>query len=207
METIFTVCAVVGGTLLACQFVLSLLGFGDHHDVGGHDFHVGDHAVGGHDGHDGHTGGHDHDESSWFAGVLTFRTITAALTVFGLAGLAGHHEGLAPAQCLALAVGAGAAAMLLVVTLMRTLYKLRADGTVRIDRAVGKTGTVYLPVPALRAGAGKVLLNLQNRTVEYQAVTSQDTLPAGAKIRVVAVVSSDTVEVVLVTAPERSTHV
>ena len=36
---------------------------------------------------------------------------------------------------------------------------------------------------------------LQNRTVEYQAITSGDELATGRPIKVVAVVNSDTVEV------------
>src|SRR5262245_13360614 len=40
-ETVYLTCALAGGTLLVCQVVLGLLGFGDHHDVGtDHDFHV-----------------------------------------------------------------------------------------------------------------------------------------------------------------------
>jgi hypothetical protein len=54
---------------------------------------------------------------------------------------------------------------------------------------------VYLRVPAAKAGTGKVHLMLQNRTVEYQAVTVGAELPTGAPIRVVGVVNSDTVEV------------
>jgi hypothetical protein len=78
---------------------------------------------------------------------------------------------------------------------MRSLSRLQAQGNVRIDRSVGKTGTVYLTVPGKKAGVGKVHLNLQNRTVEYQAVTSQEPLPSGAHVVVVGVVSADTVEV------------
>jgi hypothetical protein len=52
-----------------------------------------------------------------------------------------------------------------------------------------------LPIPGKKGGIGKVTLNLQNRTVEYQAVTADKELPTGSKVVVVAVVSSDTVEV------------
>ena len=62
--------------------------------------------------------------------------------------------------------------------------------------ATGSTGTVYLAIPGERKGAGKVLLTLQNRTVEYQAVTSRGALPTGAPILVVDVVGPDTVDVV-----------
>jgi hypothetical protein len=50
-------------------------------------------------------------------------------------------------------------------------------------------------VPAARAGSGKIQLMLQNRTVEYQAVTPGNELATGTPIRIVAVINSDTVEV------------
>jgi hypothetical protein len=72
---------------------------------------------------------------------------------------------------------------------------LRAEGTARIGRALGSPATVYLRIPANRSGAGKIQLNLQNRTMEYEAVTSGDEIPTGAKVTVVGIVASDTVEV------------
>jgi serine/threonine protein kinase len=202
LSTFFTVCAVLGGTLLVCQFLLSLLLGGHGHDAGGHDLHTGDHEL--------HAGDHDagHEgQSSWFSGALTFRAIVAALTIFGLAGRASLAAELEPARSLALAFAAGAGMLLFVAWLMRSLYRLKSDGTVRIQRAVGQTGTVYLSVPGHKAGAGKVHLSLQNRTVEYQAFTNQETLPSGARVLVVAVLGSDTVEVVPAPITERITHV
>jgi hypothetical protein len=193
METVYLVCFAAGATLMVCQFFLSLLGIGGHHDTGdahdvvGHEAHAGP-------GHDTH-GGHHETLSSWFVSVLTFRTLVAALTFFGLAGLAGTHEWGDGPTTRVVAVAAGAGAMFLVAALMRALSKLRAEGTVRMDRAVGKGGTVYLPIPGQKAGTGRVLLNLQNRTVECQAITAQEELPTGAPVVVVAVVGSDTVEV------------
>jgi hypothetical protein len=203
METIYLICALSGGALLLCQLLLSLIGLGGHHDVGGHDFH----DLGGHDGdvsgHDGDaTGHHDaaHDSShegvaAWFVSMLTFRTLVSALTFFGLAGMAGNELwGETPTTFL-VALAAGAGALFMVGSLMRSLYRLRAEGTVRMDRAVGKNGTVYLPIPGQKGGLGKVMLNLQNRTVECQALTSEQGLPTGAPIVVVAVLGPDTVEV------------
>ena len=91
MDTVYLVCAVIGVTLIICQFLLTLLGMGGHHDIGGgHD--IGGHDMGGHDmaghdmaGHDatGHDTASDHDNthgsaSNWFFSMLTFRTLTAA---------------------------------------------------------------------------------------------------------------------------------
>jgi hypothetical protein len=50
-------------------------------------------------------------------------------------------------------------------------------------------------VPGQRAGVGKVTLKLQNRTVEYQALTPYQQLPTGSKVVVTAVLGPDTVEV------------
>jgi hypothetical protein len=193
MEEFYIICAALGGTLLVCQFVLGLLGMGDHHEFGGdHDLSA-DHDVGHADGH------HDHAHESgsyWLVGLLTFRTLAAAITFFGLGGwLATKQEQFAGPQSLLFALLAGGAALFAVAWLMRSLSRLQAEGNVHIERSVGKTGTVYLSVPGQKSGAGKVTLTLQNRTVEYQAVTSQDPLPTGAKVVVVGVVSADTVEV------------
>jgi hypothetical protein len=203
MSTLYLTCAVLGGTLLACQFLFGVLGFGHHHDFGGHDGH----DFGGHDAH--HDGGHaaDHDaQTSWFVGILTFRTVVAAITFFGLTGRAAAAAEMDAVPTFTLALGAGAAALFLVGWMMKWMYSLQAEGNVRIHRAVGQSGTVYLSIPGSRTGAGKVHLNLQNRTVEYQAVTAHEPLASGSRVQVVAVVSPDTVEVVLAPTPERITH-
>jgi hypothetical protein len=199
MDTVYLVCAIVGGTLIVCQFVMTLFGLGGDHDMSGHD--VGGHDVGGHD----HTVGHD-AETSWIFSVLSFRTLTAAAAFFGLTGLAASRY-LDPLPASGLAVGAGALALCLVGWIMRMLTRLNVDGTVRIERAVGSSGTVYVPIPASKAGIGKVQVSVLNRTMEYNAVTSKDNLPTGAKVYVVGVVSSDTVEVASATDSERMSHV
>jgi hypothetical protein len=55
---------------------------------------------------------------------------------------------------------------------------------------------VYIPIPASRKGAGKVQLSMQNRIVEYQAVTEEDEpLKTGQAVQVVGIVASDIVKV------------
>lgn len=195
-------CFLFGATLLVCQSLLSLLGLaGDHDGIGdhsaGHDIgHDADHDLHPHGGH--HETAHDH-AANWFTGVLTFRSLVAALTFFGIGGLAARQAGLEVPLTVGVAVALGGGALFGVAFLMRSLGKLRAEGTVRINRAVGSTGTVYLNIPGGKKGAGKVHLNLQNRTVEYQAITPDADLPTGAKVVVVGVIGSDTVEVISAT--------
>jgi membrane protein implicated in regulation of membrane protease activity len=210
METIYLICAVVGATLIVCQFVLTLIGLGGDHggdaggdmhgDVGGHDF--GHHDVGGHDApghHDGaghHHGAHGHAATNWLFGLLSFRTVVAGLAFFGLTGLAMlNNTSAEPAVAFVAAVAAACLAVVVVGTVMRSLHKLNLDGTVRIQKAVGSRGTVYLSIPGGNGGEGKVHVSVQGQLKEYKAVTSHGGLPTGTKIVVVRVVGSDTVEV------------
>jgi serine/threonine protein kinase len=189
---LYSVCAVGGGTLVLCQFLLSLLGFGEHHEISGHGIHLaGDHA---HVAEDHATGGRA-AEASWYVGILSFRSVVVGLTVLGLTALAARQYGMGEAITLVIASAAGCAALLLVGFLTRALFRLDAEGTVRIEGAIGHIGSVYLGIPGNKAGCGKVTLNLQNRTVEYQAVTSDQALPTGTRVVVVAIMAPDTVEV------------
>ena len=177
METTFLTCAAAGGTILLCQVVAGLLGFGADHDTDT------DHGT-------EHDGG-----GSWLVGVLSVRALSAALLFFGLGGLPAESYGAAETGSLVVAFGAAAGALYAVIAMMRALAGLKHDGTARVERSVGRTGTVYLRVPGSRGGAGKVHVNLQNRTVEYQAVTAGTELATGTPIKIIAVVTPDTVEV------------
>jgi len=213
METFLLICASLGGTILVCQVVMMVLGLGGglHADTGdGGDFAGDVHdVVGGHlggdvhadaaghdagaDGHD-HTGDHGQDthHSSWLFAMLSFRTLVAAMTFFGLAGLAACSAGASTATVLIVALAAGWAAMYGVYRLMQVLGRLRAEGTVRIERALGQRGSVYLRIPGHRSGCGKIHLNLQNRTMEYSAATEGDEIPTGATVEVVEVLDACT---------------
>jgi hypothetical protein len=202
MNWLYTLFAIVGGTVLVCQFLLTLVGIGGDADIADD---LGDvpHDVAGDAGAAGHDGTHEvHHSTNWLFGVLTFRTVIAAITFFGLTGLGATEAEAKPFTAFVLALAAGAGALLGVHWIMRQLQRLQDDGTVRIGRAVGKKGVVYLSIPAQKSGAGKVHLNLQNRTVEYLAMTAQDRIPTGAHVVVTEVLGPDTVAVALVQEPE-----
>lgn len=203
MTTVFLICAVIGGTVFVFQFALALIGMGaDELDFGDDipddvDLDVADDVP-----HD--AGLADHG-STWLFGVVSFRTVVAALTFFGLAGLTAQGAGMAPIVSAIVAIAAGYAAMIGVHWLMKKLYSLKHDGTVRIQRSVGLHGTVYVPIPKQRQGSGKIQLEMQGRIMEYAAITSgPETLPTGAKVVVIDVISPTTLEVELIREPVAS---
>ena len=179
MQTFFLTCAILGGSILIVQLVLGMFG-----------------VV--HDGLEGHDGVHvdQHEGAGAGLNLLSVRALSAGLGFFGIGGLAGLSTGLGLLAALPFGIGLGLAAMVGTALITRWMLTLEDDGSVSIHGAVGSTGTVYLSIPGGRTGAGKVLLTLQNRTVEYQAITPQEALPTGAAVLVVDVVGPDTVEVV-----------
>jgi hypothetical protein len=208
MVMLYAICAAIGGTILVCQFVMTLAGLGHGHgDLGGgdvsfdmgHDAAAGD-AGAGHDAHS-HDTQADHVNSSWLFGVITFRTVVAATAFFGLAGLAGAQAEWPPAQALVVALASGAAAMFVVHWTLQGLHRLQADGTIHIKSAVGRTGSVYLRIPGNRSGAGKVTLSVQGRSMEFQAMTPREAIPTGNRVVVTGVLDRETVEVEPVVEP------
>jgi hypothetical protein len=173
MNTFYLICAAGGGTVLLFQVIAGLFGLGGDHDT---------------------DADADHD-SSFFFGLLGIRTVASALTFFGLGGLSADYYGASEPVTISVAVASAVAAFFAVALIVRSLGRLKADGTVRIERAIGCTGSVYLRIPGSKTGTGKVQLSVQRRTVELQAVTAGPELPTGVAVRVVAVVNSDTVEV------------
>lgn len=159
MYAFFLICATLGGTILICQMVLTVLGLaGDTEiaddlpdaadgidDATGHDADI-DHA-------DQHAASDQHGHGSyttWLFGILSFRTMVAGSAFLGLGGLAGYYGGLTPLQQGLVAIASGSAAVFGVHWLMKQIGRLSEDGTVRVERAIGHTATVYLMISTLR---------------------------------------------------------
>ncbi len=205
MDSVFVVCAAVGCTVLIVQFVLTLIG------LGGEAFDIdmpGDIDADFDTDFDTDFGGTaaDHVDSTWLFGMISFRTVVAALAFFGLAGLGARAAEASIFIQLVVAIAAGLAAMYGVYFLLQSLKKLKSEGTPRIGRAVGKHGTVYTTIPADDSAAGKIQINLQNRTMEYLAMTSGHALAPGAKVVVTDVITSNTVQVEPFLETERDSH-
>lgn len=168
----------VTATLILFIFVLLML-FGIHgdsfdggvdstdFDMGGHDVDAGIH---------GDTDMFNHEPLSALSGLklFTLRGVLAFLAVGGwvtfildpymngyLAGLFGILAGLA-------------AAFLLAYT-FRQIFRLESEGNLKYDNAIGKPASVYIKIPAKRLGKGKITMTVQERFVEVDAITDEET--------------------------------
>ncbi|MBD3675965.1 MAG: hypothetical protein HUJ26_20845 [Planctomycetaceae bacterium] len=219
MEAVFTWCAVIAGTIFGLQFLMLLMGLDGGNDL---DFETPDLDVpdldvpemdvdlddpeldvpeeidhvsikDGEVDFDRPPDAFTHSDS-WFVGIITFRSLVAAIAVFGLTGRAAIQH-LPPEKAIALAVLSGVGMLYLVGWSFKKIYQLQADGTVKMEHAVGCTGTVYLTIPGHHEGPGKVTVKVAERTMEYRAMTKGEPLTTGTPIVVTSVLSEDTLEV------------
>lgn len=210
LNTIFLIAAVLGGTVMVCQFALTLLGMGHHGDAFGGDIHDGD-LSGDHDVSADHSGGdhadgshgHGHSLGDWLFGVLTLRTLVAALAFFGIAGKAMLAAGKPDNIALLVAVVAALAAMYGVYALMRAISSLQSDGTLNIRNSLGQRGSVYIPIAPGRQGTGKIQLKMQGRLVELAAMTEHgERLATGTPVEVLELIGPRMVLVAPLTATQ-----
>src|SRR3954453_17299377 len=150
LSTLFLVAAVIGVTILVCQFALALFGLGHGGADFGHDMAGGFHgdahlggAIHGHAG-DSHHDANQHSNSGRLFAMVSFRTVIAALAFFGVTGLATLNSGLPATTSVVLALVAGAFAMYGMYRLLGLIAGMDSSGNEQIGNALGLTATVYV---------------------------------------------------------------
>jgi membrane protein implicated in regulation of membrane protease activity len=121
------------------------------------------------------------------------RGIVAFFAVGGWVGLA-IWSGLG-SELISLvgALAAGMLALVFAAFVISWAMRMQDDGNLDIENAIESMATVYIPVPPLRSSVGRVTLTLQERFVEFDAVTdSAETLKTGEPVRVVGVQGGNT---------------
>ncbi|MBR4523940.1 MAG: hypothetical protein IKP15_00085 [Bacteroidales bacterium] len=125
--------------------------------------------------------------------LLTFRNFINFLIGFGWTAILLKDSIPATGLRMLIAILVGVVLVILVMLLFKWLTDMQQSGNINVFKsAVDCEGTVYLTIPGERAGEGKVQITINNAVREYAAVTDGPTLKTGARIRVVEVVSANT---------------
>ena len=168
LQMLFLGSAIVGGIIFGIRMLLLFIG---HHGLdaagvqGDGEFSV-DHA----------------DADSSFT-VLSLQGLSGFFLVFGLVGLAlscQSHTGDVVALCGAFA--AGSFTVWLIGRIFTGMGRLQADGTLKIENAVGQEGTVYLRIA--KGGTGKAQVEVQGQLRTFEAVTDGEELKTGERVKV-----------------------
>lgn len=91
-------------------------------------------------------------------------------------------------------VVAGGVAMYLLALAFKALTKLESEGNLDYHNAIGKTGNVYIKIPKNKSGIGKVIVTLQERLTEVDAITNDaEDLKTGTTVEIIDVANESTV--------------
>ena len=140
---------------------------------------------------DMHADGHDHGIAAAGFKFFTIRGIVAFFCIFGWSGLAFYAAGFAIWAVTALAFVCGLVAMLVIGLMFYAVKRLQSSGNISYSNAIGKTAEVYIPIPAKREGKGKIMVTVQERLIEAEAVTDEKTkVKTGEQVTVVGNISN-----------------
>ena len=174
---IFATIAVPATIIMIIQSLMMLLGLGFDSDV---DIDISDDL--------------DVADASDGLSLITVRGLVAFFSVGGWSGLAATTGGLSPAVSIIIAAVAGTLSLFFIAYLFKVSLKLQSSGNLQIENSVGKTGKVYIPIPANKSGCGQITILVQERLVELSAVTNDDrTLKTGELVVVSEIIDEQTV--------------
>jgi membrane protein implicated in regulation of membrane protease activity len=133
----------------------------------------------------------DHDHGIGFQ-FLTLKNMVGFFTIFSWTGIACIKAGLPLGWTLIISTIAGLAMMAIMAGLFFLLMKAGANGTLRMEKAIGQTGAVYLTIQSKRKSIGKVQVKVMGALRTLDAITDdgQD-LPTGKIISVSNIVNDN----------------
>jgi membrane protein implicated in regulation of membrane protease activity len=158
--------AIFATTVFAGQMIIALAGGGNHHDL---------------------TDAFDAPHGEMDFQVFSFRNLINFLLGFAWTGVATYRFFDSKLPLIVLSLTVGAFMVWGMFKLMRLLSRLGEDPTQTAENAIGKTGQVYLTIPANRSGKGKVSVSLGGSVQEFDALTDGDALATGASVEVLEV--------------------
>ena len=160
---IFAIVAIPSTLVLVVQTILLFFGFDDDFD--------GDVDIPGDDG----------------MVLFSLRGIMGMAAVGGWSGLVLYQTGVPLGMSVLLAAIFGFLTLVGIAWMMKLSLKLQSSGNLDLGYAIGKVGTVYIPIPAEMKGTGKINITLQERLVEVNAMTPSDRkIATGESVRVIS---------------------
>lgn len=122
---------------------------------------------------------------------FTVRGLIAFFCLMGWTGVTLSTGSMSAPLIVIISVAAGLVGMFLIGGMFYLITSLQSSGNVRKRNAIGKSGTVYIPIPPSRKGHGKINVQVQERLIEADAVTdSKITLKTGSEVRVIDITST-----------------
>jgi membrane protein implicated in regulation of membrane protease activity len=121
-------------------------------------------------------------------GHISLDSIFSFLKVAGWIGVICYRATtFAPLTILFVSLLSGSGAFALIGALVGRIRKLESDGTLNLENAVGKFGTVYLTIPREKSGEGQIQVEVQGRLCTLSALSADAELKTGEEVFVYSV--------------------
>ncbi len=179
--SLFWFCALAGSGMFFIQFVINILGVGDHDSLDAGEAFTDD--------------GHSHTDARRFK-WLSMQTLTGFLMMFGWTAITCQYEfDLQNSTTIGISLAAGIFAALIIRSIFKLAKRLMSQGSIfRIEDAIGKEAYVYHRIP--KDGVGKISMTLQHFTHEIDAITDHpEDLPSFMRVKIVQINDDNTVVV------------
>jgi len=119
--------------------------------------------------------------------AISLQGAVALMAVGGWATFAASGSGINWWGSLLIGLGVGAVGVAIIALLYKLMHKLEEDGTLELAGGVGKTAEVYLTIPSVTEGQGKISFKLQERLIEANAITKSDSsIKTGETVKIVS---------------------
>ncbi|MFZ5973666.1 MAG: hypothetical protein ACOYXA_18960 [Bacteroidota bacterium] len=123
---------------------------------------------------------------------FTLKNMVGFFTIFGWTGIACIESGLSLVATILVSVASGTAMMGIMAGLFYLLMKANADGTMRIENAIGQVGEVYLTIQSKRGAMGKVQVKVSGSLRTLDALTDDEhDIQTGKMVTVASIVNDN----------------
>jgi len=122
---------------------------------------------------------------------LTLKNLIAFFTIFGWTGIACLEGKLGSGITVIASTISGLLMMSIMASIIYFMGKLTDSGTLNLKNAIGKVGSVYLTIPANRAGLGKVQVKVQGLQTLDAVTDSNEEIKTGSVIEVIEILNNE----------------
>jgi len=122
---------------------------------------------------------------------ITLKNLVAFFTIFGWAGIACLDGGLGVGKSVIISSVSGFIMMSIMASIVYFMGKLTDNGTLNMNNAIGKVGSVYLPIPAKRNGFGKVQIKVQGLQTLDAMTDYEEEIKTGAVVEVIEILNNE----------------
>jgi membrane-bound ClpP family serine protease len=122
--------------------------------------------------------------------LFTIRGIISFFMVFGWSGfILTQSNVLGGVAIFFISLGTGTIMLLLIALVYYLFEKLSQQGNVDLRQAIGKQGSVYIPIPKRNEGMGKIQIILSESLKTLDAIAKDKPISTGSQVKVVGVIN------------------